>query len=128
MSDGMLFKCSEWADEHSKCQYEAVSPARSGFVVPGTTGFGLPPPPPPYCCPYPCPYCTLTPSLPRRYLDAFKFKKTAPPAALVRAQERSEAAARERADAKRAAREEAERMELEPPPADPGPPPPPPSY
>jgi hypothetical protein len=21
------------------------------------------PPPPPYCCPYPCPYCTLTPSL-----------------------------------------------------------------
>jgi hypothetical protein len=22
------------------------------------------PPPPPYCCPYPCPYCTLTPSLP----------------------------------------------------------------
>ena len=21
-------------------------------------------PPPPYCCPYPCPYCTLTPSLP----------------------------------------------------------------
>jgi len=21
---------------------------------------------PPYCCPYPCPYCTLTPSLPRR--------------------------------------------------------------
>jgi len=23
-----------------------------------------PPPPPPYCCPYPCPYCTLTPSLP----------------------------------------------------------------
>jgi len=22
-------------------------------------------PPPPYCCPYPCPYCTLTPSLPR---------------------------------------------------------------
>jgi len=26
-----------------------------------------PPPPPPYCCPYPCPYCTLTPSLPSRY-------------------------------------------------------------
>jgi hypothetical protein len=24
------------------------------------------PPPPPYCCPYPCPYCTLTPSLPLR--------------------------------------------------------------
>jgi len=23
-----------------------------------------PSPPPPYCCPYPCPYCTLTPSLP----------------------------------------------------------------
>ena len=23
-------------------------------------------PPPPYCCPYPCPYCTLTPSLPSR--------------------------------------------------------------
>ena len=22
-----------------------------------------PPPPPPYCCPYPCPYCTLPPSL-----------------------------------------------------------------
>jgi LDH2 family malate/lactate/ureidoglycolate dehydrogenase len=22
------------------------------------------PPPPPYCCPYPCPYCTLTPSHP----------------------------------------------------------------
>jgi len=22
---------------------------------------------PPYCCPYPCPYCTLTPSLPRRW-------------------------------------------------------------
>jgi len=22
---------------------------------------GPPPPPPPYCCPYPCPYCTLTP-------------------------------------------------------------------
>ena len=22
--------------------------------------------PPPYCCPYPCPYCTLTPSLPSR--------------------------------------------------------------
>ena len=22
--------------------------------------------PPPYCCPYPCPYCTLTPPLPRR--------------------------------------------------------------
>ena len=22
------------------------------------------PPPPPYCCPYPCPYCTLTHSLP----------------------------------------------------------------
>ena len=21
---------------------------------------------PPYCCPYPCPYCTLTPSLPSR--------------------------------------------------------------
>ena len=21
-------------------------------------------PPPPHCCPYPCPYCTLTPSLP----------------------------------------------------------------
>ena len=61
--------------------------------MPGTTGFG--------------------------YLDGFKFKKTAPPAALIRAQERSEAAARERADAKRAAREEAERMELEPPPADP---------
>ena len=26
------------------------------------------PPPPPYCCPYPCPYCTLTPSLPSRRL------------------------------------------------------------
>ena len=26
----------------------------------------VPPPPPPYCCPYPCPYCTLTPSLPSR--------------------------------------------------------------
>ena len=25
-----------------------------------------PPPPPPYCCPYPYPYCTLTPSLPSR--------------------------------------------------------------
>jgi hypothetical protein len=26
---------------------------------------GNPPPrPPPYCCSYPCPYCTLTPSLP----------------------------------------------------------------
>ena len=24
------------------------------------------PPPPPYCCPYPCPYCTLTPTLPSR--------------------------------------------------------------
>ena len=24
------------------------------------------PPPPPYCCPYPCPYCTLTHSLPSR--------------------------------------------------------------
>ena len=23
-----------------------------------------PPPPPPYCCPYPCPYCTLPPSPP----------------------------------------------------------------
>ena len=23
----------------------------------------VPTPPPPYCCPYPCPYCTLTPSL-----------------------------------------------------------------
>ena len=23
-------------------------------------------PPPPYCWPYPCPYCTLTPPLPRR--------------------------------------------------------------
>ena len=29
-------------------------------------GGGAPPPPPlpPYCCPYPCRYCTLTPSLP----------------------------------------------------------------
>ena len=26
-----------------------------------------PSPPPPYCCPYPCPYCTLTPSLPSRW-------------------------------------------------------------
>ena len=28
-----------------------------------------PPPPslPPYCCPYPCAYCTLTPSLPRTF-------------------------------------------------------------
>jgi hypothetical protein len=25
------------------------------------------PPPPPSCCPYPCPYCTLTPSLPSRH-------------------------------------------------------------
>ena len=27
----------------------------------GTDGFirKAPPPPPPYCCPYPCPYCTL---------------------------------------------------------------------
>ena len=25
------------------------------------------PPPPPYCCPYPCPYCKLTPSLPSRH-------------------------------------------------------------
>jgi hypothetical protein len=27
---------------------------------------------PPYCCPYPCPYCTLTPSLPNRcsFLDS----------------------------------------------------------
>ena len=24
--------------------------------------------PPPYCCPYPCPYCTLTPSLPSRFI------------------------------------------------------------
>ena len=23
-------------------------------------------PPPPYCCPYPCPYCTITPCLPSR--------------------------------------------------------------
>ena len=28
------------------------------------------PPPPPYCCPYPCPYCTLTPSLPSIRDDA----------------------------------------------------------
>ena len=28
--------------------------------------FNVKPPPPPYCCPYPCPYCTLTPSLPIR--------------------------------------------------------------
>jgi len=25
------------------------------------------PPPPPYCCHYPCPYCTLTHSLPIRW-------------------------------------------------------------
>ena len=24
------------------------------------------PPPPPYCCPYPCPYCTLTRRAPRQ--------------------------------------------------------------
>jgi len=29
-------------------------------------GAGRCAPPPPYCCPYPCPYCTLTPSLPTR--------------------------------------------------------------
>ena len=29
---------------------------------------GLLAPSPPYCCPYPCPYCTLTPSLPSRLL------------------------------------------------------------
>jgi translation initiation factor IF-2 len=28
-------------------------------------------PPPPYCCPYPCPYCTLTPSLPSRSLGGW---------------------------------------------------------
>ena len=31
--------------------------------------FDPPPPlsPPPYCCPYPCPYCRLIPSLPSRF-------------------------------------------------------------
>jgi hypothetical protein len=32
---------------------------------------GAPPPPPPYCCPYPCPYCTLTPSLPIRRRESW---------------------------------------------------------
>ena len=30
----------------------------------------VPPPPPPHCCPYPYPYCTLTPSLPSRFVPA----------------------------------------------------------
>ena len=34
-----------------------------------TTGAAQPRPPPPYCCPYPCPYCTLPPSLPSRSFD-----------------------------------------------------------
>ena len=29
----------------------------------------IPPPPPPYCFPYPCPYCTLTHSLPQVNID-----------------------------------------------------------
>ena len=37
------------------------------------------PPPPPYCCPYPCPYCTLTHSLPARALEPFpRRSETAP--------------------------------------------------
>ena len=32
----------------------------------GRLGTGCASPPPPYCCPYPCPYCTLTHSLPSR--------------------------------------------------------------
>ena len=46
-----------------------------------------PPPPPPYCCPYPCPYCTLTPSLPIRceplvlISDTTVRSRTLPPSA-----------------------------------------------
>ena len=35
----------------------------------GARFFHPPHPPPPYCCPYPCPYCTLTPSLPSRFFQ-----------------------------------------------------------
>jgi hypothetical protein len=41
----------------------ADQPARGAA---GGHGGVLPTRPPPYCCPYPCPYCTLTPSLPSR--------------------------------------------------------------
>ena len=41
-----------------------------------------PPPPPPYCCPYPCPYCTLTPGTGGRHvLDM--LPQGATPAALT---------------------------------------------
>ena len=42
--------------------------SESGFGA-GVGGWS-PPPPPPFCCPYPCPYCTLTPSLPRWFPHA----------------------------------------------------------
>ena len=38
---------------------------RAGAAVAGVKPSATVPPPPPYCCPYPCPYCTLNPSLPR---------------------------------------------------------------
>jgi hypothetical protein len=41
---------------------EKLTAAQIGLAEMGET----PPPPPRYCCPYPCPYCTLTHSLPSR--------------------------------------------------------------
>ena len=38
--------------------------ARQVLLAAGIKIVTPPPPPPRYCCPYPCPYCTLTPSLP----------------------------------------------------------------
>jgi hypothetical protein len=40
-----------------------------------------PPPPPPYCCPYPCPYCALTPSLPSRLQARSSSWRSRPPTA-----------------------------------------------
>jgi hypothetical protein len=53
-----------------------VSPSRVCWTSAGTWSDSARRPPPPYCCPYPCPYCTLTPSLPSRsglFLDTFPY-------------------------------------------------------
>jgi len=45
------------------CAHAASSrPHRSEEVTSPSEQGALEPPPPPYCCPYPCPYCTLPPS------------------------------------------------------------------